>query len=192
MTFATNVIVNSTILAKESLRQLENNLGMAKVVYRDWENKFGKDGQTLGIRQPNKFRATKARARSNTALAETNITLTVATQAHVSFEWSTQEMTQEIDRISERYIKPAMSALANTIEVDLYDLYVDLNNQVGTPGTAPSDYDVYADARRRLNEEAAPLDNRYCMVNPKAEAETMKGLKGVLNDKIINDVILKG
>jgi hypothetical protein len=165
---------------------------MAKVVYRDWENKFGKDGQTLGIRQPNKFRATKARARSNTALAETNITLTVATQAHVSLEWSTQEMTQEIDRISERYIKPAMSALANTIEVDLYDLYVDLNNQVGTPGTAPSDYDVYADARRRLNEEAAPLDNRYCMVTPKAEAETMKGLKGLLNEKIINDVILKG
>lgn len=192
MTFASNTLVSSTVLAKESLRQLENNLGMAKVVYRDWENKFAKDGETLGIRKPNKFRATKARARSNSALAESNVTLTVATQAHVSFEWSTKQMTDTIDRISERYIKPAMSALANTIEVDLYALYTDVFNQVGTPGTAPSDYDIYADARRRLNEEAAPLDNRYCMVNPKGEAETMKGLKGLFNEKLINDVVIKG
>lgn len=192
MSFASNTLVKSTVIAKESLRQLENNLGMAKVVYRDWENKFAKDGETLGIRKPNKFRATKARARSNSALSESNLTMTLATQAHVSFEWSTKEMTDTIDRISERYIKPAMSALANTMEVDLYALYVDVFNQVGTPGTAPSDYDVYADARRRLNEEAAPLDNRFVMVNPKGEAETMKGLKGLFNEKMINDVVVKG
>jgi len=116
----------------------------------------------------------------------------VATQAHVSFEWSTKEMTDTIDRVSERYIKPAMSAIANTIDVDLYDLYMDVYNQVGTPGTAPSGYDVYADARRRLNEEAIPLDQRYVIVNPKGEAETMKGLKGLLNDKLINDIVVQG
>jgi len=114
MSFASNTIISSTILTKESLRMLENQLGMAKMVYRDWENKLTKDGETLGIRKPNVFRATKARARTNSALAESNITLTVATQAHVSFEWSTKEMTDTIDRISERYIKPALSALANT------------------------------------------------------------------------------
>ena len=101
-------------------------------------------------------------------------------------------MTDTIDRISERYIKPAMSALANTIDVDLYALYVDLYNQVGTPGTAPSGYDVYADARRRLNEEAIPLSDRYVCVNPKGEAETLKGLKGLFNEKMINDIIAQG
>ena len=68
MSFASNTLVSSTIVAKESLRMLENQLGMAKMVYRDWENKFAKDGETLGIRKPNVFRATKARARSNSAL----------------------------------------------------------------------------------------------------------------------------
>lgn len=192
MSFASNTLVSSTIIAKESLRQLENNLGMSKMVFRDWENRFGKDGDTLGIRKPNQFRATKARARSNSALSESNITLTVATQAHVSFEWSSKQMTDTIDRISERYIKPAMSALANVIDVDLYDLHDNVYNQVGTPGTAPSDYDVYADARRRLSEEAAPLDSRFCCLNPKGEAETMKGLKGLFNEKMINDIIAKG
>jgi len=192
MSFASNTLVTSTIIAKESLRQLENNLGMSKMVYRDWENKFGKDGDTLGIRKPNLFRATKARARTNSALAESNITLTLATQAHVSFEWSTKQMTDTIDRISERYIKPAMSALANTIDVDLYDLHHNIYNQVGTPGTAPAGYDIFADARRRLNEEAIPLDNRFVCLNPKGEAETMKGLKGLFNEKMINDIVAKG
>jgi len=61
MAFETNVYVTSTLIAKEQLRQLENNLGVSKVVNRDWENKFSKDGETLGIRKPNKFRMVKAR-----------------------------------------------------------------------------------------------------------------------------------
>ena len=185
-------LVSSTIIAKESLRMLENQLGMSKMVYRDWENQFAKDGDTLGIRKPNVFRASKQRTRVPSPLTENTITLTVATQAHVSFEWSSKQMTDTLDRISERYIKPAMSALANVMDVDLYDLHDNVYNQVGTPGTAPSDYDVYADARRRLNEEAIPEENRYCCLNPKGEAETMKGLKGLFNEKMINDIIAKG
>lgn len=192
MSFASNTLISSTLLTKESLRQLENNLGMAKLINRDWENKLSKDGETLGIRKPNVFRATKARARSNSALAESNITLTVATQAHVSFEWSTKEMTDTIDRVTDRYIKPALSALANTVDVDLYALYSDIYNQVGTPGTAPAGYDVYADARTRLNEEAIATDQRYVCVNPKAEGATLKGLKGLFHEKTVNDIIAKG
>ncbi len=192
MSFATNTLVSSSIVTKESLLQLENQLGMAKTIYRDWENKFGKDGETLGIRKPNVFRATKARVRTNSALTESTVTLTVATQAHVSFEWSTKQMTDTIERISERYIQPAMSAIANAIDVDLYALYKSVYNQVGTPGTAPNGYDVFADARRRLNEEAIPLKNRFVNLNPEAEAEVLKGLKGLFNEKLINNIIADG
>ena len=185
-------LITSTIVAKESLRMLENQLGMSKMVYRDWENSFGKDGDTLGIRKPNAFRASKQRVRVPSPLTESKIDLTVATQVHVSFEWSSKQMTDTIERISDRYIKPAMSAIANTMDVDLYDLHSGVYNQVGTPGTPPSDYDVFADARCRMNEEAIPLDNRFVCLNPKGESETMKGLKGLFNEKMINDIIAKG
>ncbi len=187
-----NTLITSTILAKESLLQLENNLGMAKMVYRDWENKLTKDGETLGIRKPNQFRATKARSRTNSDISESNVTLTVATQSHVSFEWSTKEMTDTISRISERYVQPALSALANLVDVDLYALYKDVHNQVGTPGTAPADFDVYADARQKLNEEAIPLDKRFVTVNPAGEAATLKGLKSLFNEKMVNAIVAKG
>ena len=192
MSFATNTLVSSSIVTKESLLQLENQLGMAKTIYRDWENKFGKDGETLGIRKPNVFRATKARVRTNSALTESTVAFTVATQAHVSFEWSTKQMTDTIERISERYIQPAMSAIANAIDVDLYALYKSVYNQVGTPGSAPDGYDVFADARRRLNEEAIPLKNRFVNLNPEAEAGVLKGLKGLFNEKLINNIIADG
>jgi len=192
MSFASNTLTTSTVVAKESLRQLENNLGMAKMISREWENKFGKDGETLGIRKQNVFRTTKARARTNSTLAESSITLTVATQAHVSFEWSTKEMTDTIDRITERYINPALSSIANTIDTDCYDLYVDFYNQVGSPGTSPGGFDVYADARQILNEEAIPLNHRYVIVNPAAEAATLKGLKGLFVEKTVDNIIAQG
>jgi len=187
-----NSYISSAIVTKEALRELENNLILGNMVNRQWENKFAKDGDTISIRKPNVFRASKQRTRVNSDITERSVDLAVATQAHVSFEWSSKDMTDTIDRISERYIKPAMSAIANTIDVDLYDLHQAVYNQVGTPGTAPSDYDVYADARRRLNEEAISLKDRYVTVNPKGEAETMKGLKGLFNEKLINGIIADG
>lgn len=187
-----NTFITSTVIAKESLRQLENNLTQSKLCYRDWENKFAKDGETLGIRKPVKFRATKARSRSNSDITESNITLTVATQAHVSFLWDTKTMTDTIERVSERYINPAMSALANLVDVDMFSLYKDVHNQVGTPGTAPASYDVYADAMQRLDEEAVPGDKRFVVVNPAAKAATLKGLDALYSEKIVNGVITKG
>ena len=187
-----NSFLTSTIIAKEALRQLENNLTQSKLCYRDWENKFAKDGDTLGIRKPVKFRASKQRVRVNSDITESNVNLTVATQAHVSFQWETKIMTDTIERVSERYIKPAMSALANTVDVDMFTLYSALANQVGTPGTAPNGFDPYADAMRRLDEEAVPGDTRVAVMNPEAKAETLKGLKSLLNDKIVSGTVTKG
>jgi hypothetical protein len=45
---------------------------------------------------------------------------------------------------------------------------------------------------RRLDEEAVPGNNRFVVVNPKAKAETLKGLKDLYSDKIVNQVATKG
>ena len=49
-----NDIITSSVVAKESLAQLENALVMGKLVYRDMESKFGeeKNGATVSIRRP--------------------------------------------------------------------------------------------------------------------------------------------
>lgn len=189
---SSNTLLTPTIIAKEALMQLINNLGMSQHVYRAYKNEFRKVGQTITIRKPNKFRVTKAQARSNTNLAEPSTTLTVSTQAHVSWAFSSVELTQTIEQYSKRYVSPASNALANQVDADLCGLYTDVFNYAGTPGTTPSTFKVLGDAQTILDNEGCPQEMRYAVVNPNAHWTLADGLKGTFAPKVANNLITKG
>jgi len=189
---SSNTLLTPTIIAKESLMQITNNLGMAQHVYRAYKNEFRKVGQTITIRKPNKFRVTKAQARSNTDLVEPSTTLTVSTQAHVTWAFSSVELTQTIEEYSKRYIAPAASALANQVDADLCALYKNVYNYAGTPGTTPGTFKVLGDAQTVLDNEGAPQEMRYAVVNPNAHWTLADGLKGTFSAKVADNLITKG
>jgi hypothetical protein len=85
-----------------------------------------------------------------------------------------------------------MQALANTIDVALLGLYKGVPNQVGTPGTTPSTFYVFAQAKARMTEEACPLDNRYCVIEAQACAKIADTLKGIFQQAIVTEAIRKG
>jgi len=126
----THDLLTPTIIAKEALMMLENNLVMGNLVHRGYVKEFDKIGGTVTIRKPNKFSVTKSRVRSTSTISEKSITLTVATQAHVSWSFSSVDLTLTVDEYSERYIRPAAAALANTVDADLCGLYADVWNDV--------------------------------------------------------------
>ena len=187
----TNLLTPS-IIAKEALMQLLNNLGMARNVYRAYKNEFKKVGQTITIRKPNKFRATKARVRSTTLINEPETDLTVATQAHVSWAFSSVELTQTIDQYSKRYIAPAAAALANQVDVDLCELYKDVYNWAGTPGTTPNTFKMLGDCQTILDNESTPQGRRIAVLNPDANWTMADALKGTFSPKVATDIITKG
>jgi len=187
-----NSLLTPTIIAKESLMQLTNNLGMAEHVYRAYKNEFVKVGQSITIRKPNKFRVTKAQIRNNSDISEPSTSLTVSTQAHVSWAFSSTELTQTIDQYSKRYITPAAAALANQVDADLCGLYKDVYNHAGTPGTTPNSFKVLGDCQTILDNEAAPQEMRYAMVNPAAHWTLADALKGTFSQKVATDLITKG
>jgi hypothetical protein len=53
---SSQVLLTPTIITKESLVILENNLVAANRVNRKFENQFVKIGNSLTIRKPNRFR----------------------------------------------------------------------------------------------------------------------------------------
>lgn len=189
---SSNTLLTPTIIAKEALMQLTNNLGMAKKVYRSYKNEFRKVGETITIRKPNKFRVTKAQARSNTNVSEPSTTLTVDTQAHVSWAFSSVELTQTIEQYSKRYISPAANALANQVDYDLTGLYTDVFNHAGTPGTTPNTFKVLGDAQTVLDNESAPQEMRYAVMNPAANWALADGLKGTFATPQAKDMLTKG
>jgi len=192
MTAASNTLLTPTIIAKEALMQLTNNLGMAKHVYRTYKNEFRKVGDTITIRKPNKFRVTETQARSGTDLVEPKTTLQVSTQAHVSWAFSSVELTQTIEEYSKRYISPGANALANSVDSTLCGLYTDVFNWAGTPGTTPSTFKALGDAQTILDNESAPQGKRYAVLNPAAHWAMADGLKGTFAQKAASDIHGKG
>lgn len=189
---SSNTLLTPTIIAKEALMQLVNNLGMSAHVYKAYKNEFVKVGQTITVRKPNKFRATKAQARSNSDITEPSTSITMSTQAHVSWAFSSVELTTTIEDYSKRYITPAVAALANQVDADLCALYKDVWNYAGTPGITPASFSVLGDAQTILDNEAAPSEGRVAILNPAAHWSLADALKGTFAQNVAKDIITKG
>lgn len=189
---SSNTLLTPTIIAKEALMQLTNSMAMSRHVHTAYKNEFVKVGQTITIRKPNKFRATKAQARSNSNITEPSTSITMSTQAHVSWAFSSVDLTTTIEDYSKRYITPAASALANQVDADLCALYKDIYNYAGTPGTTPATFAVLGDCQTVLDDEAAPSEGRVAILNPAANWKLADGLKGTFAQNVAKDIITKG
>jgi hypothetical protein len=189
---SSNTLLTPTVIAKEALMQLVNSLAMSRNMYTAFKNEFVKIGQTITVRKPNKFRATDAQARSNSNISEPSTSITMSTQSHVSWAFSSVELTQTIDEYSKRYIKPAVAALANKIDAAACNLYKDVANYAGTPGVTPASFKVLADAQQVMDEEAAPSDTRVGILSPAANWSLADGLKGTFAQNVAKDIITRG
>jgi hypothetical protein len=108
-------------------------------------------------------------------------TLTVASQKHIGVNFTSAELTMQLDDFAERVLKPRISQLASSIDADVANAYKTIGNTVGTPGTTPSTSLVLLQAQQKLNENAAVMSPRYATVNPAANAGLVEGMKGLFN-----------
>lgn len=161
-----NTIITPSIIAKVGLAQLENNLVMGKKVYRDYTREFVKVGDTISVRRPVKFVANDGAVAINQDVVEGKFSLAMDARKHVSWSFSTQDLTLSIEEYNERYIKPAAIALANQIDYDLCGLYKKVWNWVGTPASPVNSFSDFALAPRRLDEGAVPQDMRSAVLSP--------------------------
>lgn len=167
-----NTTLTVDVIAKEALLQLDNNLVMAKQVHRGLESEFGNAmngymaGSTVSIRRPTDFTVRDGANVSNQDVVEGTTSITVNKQKGVDFVFTSQELTLNINELSERVIKPAMVQLANQVDADLFALYKDVPNWVGTPGQTINSYTDFAVAPQRLDEYAVPADGRSAVLSP--------------------------
>lgn len=173
-----NSLLTPTVIAREGLMQLENNLVMGNLVHREYKNEFAKIGDSVTIRRPVKFQAVDGATLQKQDVLEGSTNITIDTRKHVAWDFSTQDLTLTIDQYSERYIKPAMITLAQQVESSLTGLYRDVWNFVGTPGTTPATFNALGAAGQRLDEGAVPETPRCAVFNPAAGWALADGLKG--------------
>lgn len=167
-----NTTLTVDIIAKEALMILDNNLVMAKQVYRGHEEEFAKSvngyevGDTISIRRPADFTVRDGATASTQDVVEGKTSIVVNKQKGVDFKFTSTELTLKIEELSERVIKPAMVQLANQIDRDCMSLYDDVWNWVGTPGQTINSYADFAKAPKRLDQLAVPTDSRSAVLSP--------------------------
>ena len=176
---STNSLLNPSLITKETLVMLENNLVMAAKVNRQFENNFVKIGASLTIRKPNKFTTTLGPGLSVQNITEPQTSITISNQRHVDFQFSSQDLTLTVEEFSDRYMKPAAAALANQLDVDVMSQYINVNNHVGTAGVVPANFQALANVGQRMDENAVPQDGRILILNAAAYWTLANGLIGV-------------
>ena len=164
-----NTLITPSMIAKEALMQLENNLVFANQVHREYVKEFtGGQGSTVAIRRPVKFNTTDGATLTKQDVDEKSTNIVVDQRKHVGWEFSTQDLTLSIEEYSERYIKPAAITLAQTVDRSIASLYSSVWNSVGTPGTTPANFAAVAAAAQRLDEMAVEASPRTLAANPAA------------------------
>lgn len=167
-----NTTLTADIIAKEAVMILDNNLVMAKQVFRGYENEFDKKingyevGEEISIRKPTDFTVRDGAVMSTQDVVEGKTTIKVDKRKGVDFKFSSQDLTLKIGQLSERVIKPAMVQLANQIDRDVMALYADVPSWVGTPGQKIDSYTDFAKGPERMDELANPTDDRSAVLSP--------------------------
>ena len=167
-----NTTLTAAIVAKAAVATLDNELVMAKKVFRGYEEEFSKNingyevGSSISIRRPDDYTVRDGAVMNVQDSVEGKFTLTVNKLKGIDFAFTSQELTLDIKDLTERKIKPAMVQLANQVDSDLMALYKDIPNWVGTPASPVNSYADFAKAPERLDEFAAPQDNRCAVLSP--------------------------
>lgn len=180
-----NSILTIDMITRKALEILENNLVLTRNVNRQYDDSFAvegaKIGSTLRIRLPDRALVTDGAALQVQDDNEQFTTLAVANQKHIGVNFTSAELTMQLDDFAERVLKPRISQLAASIDADVANAFKTIGNSVGTPGTTPSTSLVLLQAQQKLNENAATMSPRYATVNPAANAGLVEGLKGLFN-----------
>ncbi|MGE3681957.1 MAG: P22 phage major capsid protein family protein [Bdellovibrionales bacterium] len=181
-----NSILTSDIIVKESLRELKNQLVFTKSVNRQYDNQFAqsgaKVGDTINIRKPSRYTVTDGATLEIQDSKDQSIPLTLDQHKHVGLAFSNKDLTLSVDRFKERYIKPAITALANSVDYTGYQqMYKKVYSAVGVPSASalPSTLKGFTQAKAKMALLGAPVTDLTATVDPLVEASLVEGLKGL-------------
>jgi hypothetical protein len=174
-----NSLLTIDMVARETQRVAHEAASFIATTDRQYDPSFAKTGAKIGsalrVAMPNQFtRRQGSRVMDVQDVAESNGTITLATQDGVDMRFNSAELALSIDEFSKRYIDPAVKQLISGIEADYLAMATKATyNVAGTAGTAITSLVVPGAARAKLNQGLAPKDaNRAIQM----DSVTMGGL----------------
>ncbi|MEM5818412.1 MAG: P22 phage major capsid protein family protein, partial [Desulfitobacterium hafniense] len=167
-----NTFLTAQLIARQALPMLQSNMVMPFLVYRNYENEFKKQGDTIQVRKPAVFVADEFGGTINLQeVGEGQVLVTLNKIADVSVELTSKELTLNVEDFNQQILAPATLAIAEKVNRDILGLYTDIPYHAGTSGTTPNSLDTFANARTVLDNNKVPLATRRAVWNADANAK---------------------
>ncbi len=180
------------MVAREALSEVHEQCELLQTVDRQYDDSFGKSGakigDTLRVRNPNQFNVRTGNGMQISPIIETTQTVTMSTLKGVDMEFSyvdsllKTDSPKDVAAFTKRYIKPAISKLISVVESEALTYYTKATNQIaGTAGSAINSLATPNLMRAKLNQMAAPKDNRHVQIDSVTMASLVGGVPAYFN-----------
>ncbi len=161
-----NTLLTPSIIAKEALLVLENNMVMANLIHRDYSGDFGKVGSTVTIRKPATFAAS---AFSTTVAAqdvtESSVQVVLDKFYDVSAAITSQQLSLDLVSFSEQVLTPMMRAHAQNVDNQIFQaVYKTIAGHTIVAST-PVVADL-ANLMAQLDIQKVPVTDRRVVLHP--------------------------
>lgn len=201
-----NTIYPPEIWAMESLDVLRNQLVMARLVHRDFENEVANRGDKVKTRKPTKLTAKAWTGQSQTTglandetevelLSANEIDVLLDTLRYTSFLVEDRDAATSIKDLREEFIIPAIDPIAEAVDDDIMTEFtsassVDVDGNALTSVAAttvgnndPLSEDDVVEGRKQLNTSKCPFTGRNIVLGTDHEADLLRSALFVQADQ---------
>ena len=196
-----DTILTQDVVASRILFDLFNDLGFTRQVFRGFNTEFQtaiggyKKGDSVRVQLPSRSRTVDGPDITSAIVDENELNTTVTLDEHkvTPFDFTAQQLTLDIEDFSRKYIKHRTISHANIVDALGTAEYVNIYNQVGTPGTTPSTYSFLTGVANRMDNESVPQMDRKGILSSNAIWSMADGeLKSVFDQSNVRKLTERG
>ena len=178
-----NILLTDSIIAKEALMIVENNLSITKKINRRYESKFAQDGKKIGdyldIRYPVRVQGRQGEEMIEEDIEEQSVRLQIDQLEGQDLSFGGVDLVLKIEDFRRRYLDTSCAFIANRIDRFFATRYLDVPNFQGTPGTVPTSTQTYLNAGVTMSDYGVPPGDRYMIISPQMQATIINALQGL-------------
>lgn len=180
-----NSILTPTAVTREALRILHSKLSFIGSINRTYDDSYANSGAKIGsdlkIRLPNQYTVRSGAVMAAQDTTETSTTISMATQKGVDVNFTSAELTLNLDDFGKRILAPAMTVLASAIEADALSMALNVYNQVNNVGSAGT-FGKLLSARKLLVDNLTPIGDLSVQLCTQDNVDIVTDVKGLFQD----------
>jgi hypothetical protein len=196
-----NSLLNINMITREAVRLFRNSNWFMRTIGRQHDDEFARSGAKIGqqlrIRLPNDYILRNGPLAVPQATNEQNTTLVLANQMGVDVSFSSADRAMSLDDYSRRILAPAVNVLAGGVSVQIMANIEQASNLVQNTDTGGAMISPTAGtwlaAGAILDQNGAPRNDRFIVLDPLSQARTVTSLMGLFNPQVkISDQYMRG